>query len=92
MHRHRRLVQEATVQNQQEAQVRDPYRGHEIRVWARRNDSGAWRDEVQVYVSGERIELAAPAADGPDWMTESEALLAGVERGRYLIDKRIDDD
>ncbi|WP_223821104.1 DUF6566 family protein [Burkholderia contaminans] len=53
------------MQNQQDAQIRDPYRGHEIRVWARRNDRGAWRDEVQVYVGGERIELVAPAADGP---------------------------
>ncbi|NIE60385.1 MULTISPECIES: DUF6566 family protein [unclassified Burkholderia] len=80
------------MQNQQDAQIRDPYRGHEIHVWARRNDSGAWRDEVQVYVGGKRIELVVPAADGPDWMTKNEALLAGVERGRYLIDKRIDDD
>ncbi|MBN3777196.1 hypothetical protein G3O06_06400 [Burkholderia sp. Ac-20345] len=80
------------MQNQQDAQVRDPYRGHEIRVWAWRNDSGAWRDEVQVYVGGERLELGTPAVAGPDWLTESEALLAGVERGRYLIDKRIDDD
>ncbi|EKS9793697.1 MULTISPECIES: DUF6566 family protein [Burkholderia] len=81
------------MQNQQDAQIRDPYRGHEIRVWARRNDSGAWRDEVQVYVGGERIELgASAAADGPTWTTENEALLAGVERGRYLIDKRVDDD
>lgn len=80
------------MQDQQDAQVRDPYRGHEIRVWARRNDHGAWRDEVQVYVGGERVELGTPAAARPDWLTESEALLAGVERGRYLIDKRIDDD
>ncbi|WP_176051046.1 DUF6566 family protein [Burkholderia sp. BCC1644] len=80
------------MQQQQDAQIRDPYRGHEIRVWARRNDSGAWRDEVQVFVRGERIELAAPPAAGPEWLTENEALLAGVERGRYLIDKRIDDD
>ncbi|EGD03353.1 hypothetical protein B1M_16820 [Burkholderia sp. TJI49] len=80
------------MQHQQDAQVRDPYRGHEIHVWARRNAGGAWRDEVQVYVDGARIELTVPAADGPDWMTEDEALRAGVERGRYLIDKRIDDD
>ncbi|WP_175952117.1 DUF6566 family protein [Burkholderia sp. BCC0405] len=80
------------MQNRQDAQIRDPYRGHEIRVWARRNDSGAWRDEVQVYVGDERRELLVPAADGPDWKTESEALRAGVERGRYLVDKHIDDD
>lgn len=80
------------MQDQQEARVRDPYRGHEIRVWARRNDRGAWRDEVQVYVGGDRIELGTPAAARSDWPTESEALLAGIERGRYLIDKRIDDD
>ncbi|MCA3781802.1 MAG: hypothetical protein IOC39_07225 [Burkholderia sp.] len=80
------------MQHQQDAQIRDPYRGHEIHVWARRNESGAWRDEVQVYVRGARIELVTPAAAGPEWLTENEALLAGVERGRYLIDKRIDDD
>ncbi|AWV05031.1 hypothetical protein DM992_37855 [Burkholderia sp. JP2-270] len=80
------------MQHQQDAQVRDPYRGHEILVWARRNDSGAWRDEVQVYVGGERIELVEPAAAGPEWPTEDKALRAGVERGRYLIDKRVDDD
>jgi len=80
------------VQHQQDAQVRDPYRGHEILVWARRDENGAWRDEVQVYVGGARIERAAPEPVGPEWLTELEALRAGVERGRHLIDKRVDDD
>ncbi|AOJ26605.1 hypothetical protein LGM43_15290 [Burkholderia seminalis] len=80
------------MQHQQDAQVRDPYRGHEILVWARRDESGAWRDEVQVYVDGARIEMVVPAPGGPEWLTELEALRAGVERGRYLIDKRVDDD
>ncbi|NTZ09184.1 DUF6566 family protein [Burkholderia metallica] len=78
--------------HQQDAQVRDPYRGHEILVWARPNERGAWRDEVQVYVAGARIELLVPEAAGPEWLTEVEALRAGLERGRYLIDKRVDDD
>nr|WP_249172420.1 DUF6566 family protein [Burkholderia dolosa] len=89
---HRRNAQEATVQHQLDAQVRDPYRGHEIRVWARRNERGAWCDEVQVYVDGARIELYVPETTGPEWLTEDEALRAGVERGRYLVDKRVDDD
>ncbi|ABX19167.1 MULTISPECIES: DUF6566 family protein [Burkholderia] len=80
------------MQHQQDAQVRDPYRGHEIRVWARRNERGAWRDEVQLYVDGARIELIVPEPAGPEWLTEDEALRAGVERGRYLVDKRVDDD
>ncbi|KAB0655581.1 hypothetical protein LGM71_26430 [Burkholderia sp. AU33545] len=80
------------MQHQQDAQVRDPYRGHEIRVWARRNARGAWDDEVQVYVDGARIELSVPEPAGPEWKTEDEALRAGVERGRYLVDKRVDDD
>jgi hypothetical protein len=80
------------VQHQQDAQVRDPYRGHEIRVWARRNERGAWRDEMQLYVDGARIELIVPEPAGPEWLTEDEALRAGVERGRYLVDKRVDDD
>ncbi|UVE70452.1 hypothetical protein L2Y90_32035 (plasmid) [Burkholderia pyrrocinia] len=80
------------MQHRQDAQILDPYRCHEIRVWAWRNDSGAWRDEVQVYVGGARIELVEPAPAGAEWLTENEALRAGVERGRYLIDKRIDDD
>ncbi|KVV38912.1 citramalate synthase [Burkholderia territorii] len=80
------------MQHQQDAQVRDPYRGHEIRVWARRNERGAWSDEVQVYVDGARIELHVPEPVGPEWLTEDEALRAGVERGRYLVDKRVDDD
>ncbi|KVL28553.1 DUF6566 family protein [Burkholderia sp. MSMB1835] len=78
--------------HQQDAQVRDPYRGHEILVWARPNERGAWRDEVQVYAAGARIELAVSEAAGPEWLTEVEALRAGVERGRYLVDKRVDDD
>ncbi|WP_175836697.1 DUF6566 family protein [Burkholderia anthina] len=80
------------MQHQPDAQVRDPYRGHEIRVWARRNARGAWGDEVQVYVDGARIELQLPESAAPEWPTEDEALRAGVERGRYLIDKRVDDD
>lgn len=80
------------MQHQHDAQIRDPYRGHEIHVWAWRNESGAWCDEVQVYVRGAPIEIVTPAAAGPEWLTENEALRAGVERGRYLIDKRIDDD
>ncbi|WP_322025495.1 DUF6566 family protein [Burkholderia sp. BCC1977] len=79
-------------QDQQDAQVRDPYRGHEIRVWARRNARGAWGDEVQVYVDGTRIEQDVPEPAGPEWPTEDEALRAGIERGRYLVDKRVDDD
>ncbi|KVL15324.1 DUF6566 family protein [Burkholderia cepacia] len=80
------------MQHQQDAQVRDPYRGHEILVWARRDERGAWRDEVQIYVGGARVELIVPEPVGPEWLTEVEALRAGVERGRYLIDKRVDDD
>ncbi|AOJ33505.1 DUF6566 family protein [Burkholderia metallica] len=80
------------MQNRQDAQIRDLYRGHEIRVWAGRNASGAWRHDVQVVVGDARGELRVPAADGPDWMTESEALRAGVERGRHLVDKHVDDD
>jgi len=80
------------VAHQQDAQVRDPYRGHEILVWARPNERGAWRDEVQVYVNGARIELMVPEAVAPEWLTEVEALRAGLERGRYLVDKRVDDD
>lgn len=53
------------MQHQQDAQVRDPYRGHEIRVWARRNARSAWDDEVQAYIDGARIELCVPEPDGP---------------------------
>ncbi|NTX30489.1 hypothetical protein HT746_25800 [Burkholderia pyrrocinia] len=78
--------------HQQDAQVRDPYRGHEIHVWARRNDRGAWCDEVQVVVDGARVEPDVPEPAGTEWPTEDEALRAGIERGRYLVDKRVDDD
>ena len=36
--------------------------------------------------------VSVPEPAGPDWKTEDEALRAGVERGRYLVDKRVDDD
>ncbi|MBM2769806.1 DUF6566 family protein [Burkholderia anthina] len=78
--------------HQLDAQVRDLYRGHEIRVWARRNARGTWGDEVQVYVDGARIELYVPESTPQEWPTEDEALRAGSERGRYLVDKRVDDD
>ncbi|KVE36384.1 DUF6566 family protein [Burkholderia sp. TSV86] len=80
------------MQHQPDAPARDSYRGHEIRVWARPNGRGAWADEVQVYVGGARIELVVPEPANPEWLTEDEALRAGVERGRYLVDKRLDDD
>lgn len=45
-----------------------------------------------MYVNGARIELMVPEAVAPEWLTEVEALRAGLERGRYLVDKRVDDD
>ncbi|AOJ40361.1 citramalate synthase [Burkholderia lata] len=78
------------MEHQQDAQVRNPYRGHEILVWARLDERGAWRDEVQVYVDGARIELTVPAPAGRAWSTELDALRGGIERGRDLIDRRLD--
>ena len=63
--------------HQQDAQVRNPYRGHEILVWARRDERGAWRDEVQVYVDGARIERRG--AGRPRVVDRAEALREGIE-------------
>ena len=41
---------------------------------------------------GARIELYVPESTPQEWPTEDEALRAGSERGRYLVDKRVDDD
>jgi hypothetical protein len=77
--------EERTVENQTDRQANDVYLGHEIRVRAKRNALGAWVPDVRIYRDGTRIELFIPEMVSPEWLTEDEALRAGIEQGRMLV-------
>ncbi|MBI0331798.1 hypothetical protein I6G79_33200 [Burkholderia plantarii] len=64
----------------------DLYRGHEIRVGARRNARGAWVPEIAMYRDGRPVDCPMPEPVGPEWLTAAEAVRDGVERGRYFVD------
>jgi hypothetical protein len=63
------------------------YRGVLISVTATQNERGAWLAQISAAREGQ--PLALPQAEPPtaEWLTESEALRAGIERGRFLIDR-----
>ncbi|MGF6807179.1 hypothetical protein OKW30_002305 [Paraburkholderia sp. Clong3] len=71
----------------------DAHRGALITVTAHRNSRGAWIADVSISREGRPLEIPANLANvepvTPEWLTEAEALRAGVEQGRYLIDRTL---
>ncbi|HEY2022726.1 DUF6566 family protein [Paraburkholderia sp.] len=51
-------------------------------------ERGQWRPRIEVSADGEPVTLDAPDSIGPYWATRDEAIRAGLERARYLLDKR----
>ncbi|MGF6444061.1 DUF6566 family protein [Paraburkholderia youngii] len=73
--------------------MHDAHRGALITVTTHRNSRGAWIADVSISRDGRPMEIPANLANAepvtPEWLTEEEALRAGIEQGRYLIDRTL---
>jgi hypothetical protein len=65
------------------------HRGVVLTVTARRNSEGAWLAAISAYVDGRPLDLPSVEPATPEWLTESEALRAGIEHGCYLVDRYV---
>jgi hypothetical protein len=69
------------------------HRGALITVTAHRNARDAWIPDVSISLDGRPMELPAGLSHAqpvtPEWLTEVQALRAGIEQGRYLIDRTL---
>lgn len=65
------------------------HRGVVLTVTAQRNSEGAWLAAISAYVDGKPLDLPHVEPATPEWLTESEALRAGIEHGCYLIDRYV---
>ncbi|WP_256701908.1 DUF6566 family protein [Burkholderia sp. SRS-W-2-2016] len=76
-------------------QTRVAYRGTLIAVTAYQNARHAWIADIALIRDGQQMQLPAGIANAqpitPEWLTEAEALRAGVEHGRYLVDRALPD-
>ncbi|MEI5995747.1 citramalate synthase [Paraburkholderia bengalensis] len=64
------------------------YRGYHVSVYATRNDRDNWRAVIEVERDGHPVQLEETEDVGPFWQTREEAQRAGLERARYLLDRR----
>jgi hypothetical protein len=64
------------------------YRGYVVTVYTTRNDRDNWRAVIEVERDGHPMQLDEPEDVGPFWETREEAQRAGLERARYLLDRR----
>lgn len=64
------------------------YRGYQISVTAHQGPLKQWTAQISVSREGASINLDEPESIGPFWSTPQEAVRDGVERARYLLDRR----
>jgi hypothetical protein len=64
------------------------HRGYHVRVSANRDELGSWKARLDISRNGSRIDIDEPESIGPYWTTRQEAIRAGIERARYLLDRR----
>ena len=64
------------------------YRGYTIAVDAEQGEREQWTPCIDIERDGARVELDAPEPSGSSFATRREALQAGLERARHLLDKR----
>jgi hypothetical protein len=67
--------------------VHTTYQGVLISVTATQNERGAWLAQISAAREGQPFALPDAEPPTPEWLTESEAFRAGIERGRFLIDR-----
>jgi hypothetical protein len=64
------------------------HRGYLIRVSAHRDELGSFKARLDIQRDGSRVDIDEPESIGPYWTTRQEAIRAGIERARYLLDRR----
>lgn len=64
------------------------YLGHQVTVTAEQNLRGAWVPKITITVDGRHVSFDIPQDTTPEWLTQHEALRAGIERARYLIESQ----
>ncbi|MCG1055640.1 hypothetical protein KQH49_12170 [Mycetohabitans sp. B5] len=64
------------------------YLDHHVTVTAQRNARGAWVSQVQITRDGNPVQFDMPQEATPEWLTADEAMRAGLERARLLIERR----
>jgi hypothetical protein len=64
------------------------HNGYTITVEARSGERGQWYAVLNATRGDMPVALDAPPDVGPYWATREEALRAGVERARHLLDLR----
>jgi hypothetical protein len=69
--------------------MRVAHRGVVLTVTAHRNSEGAWLAAISASVDGQPLDLPHVEPATPEWLTESEALRAGIEHGCYLVDRYV---
>jgi hypothetical protein len=62
------------------------FRGYVVTVTAQRNEQNNWVPMISAVTDGRNVELHDVETTSPSWATHSEALRAGVEQARRLID------
>jgi hypothetical protein len=64
------------------------HRGYQVRVSAHRDELGSFKARLDIHRDGRRVDIDEPESIGPYWTTRQEAVRAGIERARYLLDRR----
>jgi hypothetical protein len=64
------------------------HRGYHVHVSANRDELGSWKARLDISRDGGRLDIDEPESIGPYWTTRQEAIRAGIERARYLLDRR----
>jgi hypothetical protein len=63
------------------------FQGYLVTVSAQRNEQNNWVPAISAATDGRDVKLPDVETTSPSWATHSEALRAGVEQARRLIDR-----
>jgi hypothetical protein len=56
-----------------------------VSVEAKQNERGAWYPEITLVKDGVIVPAPQPETAQPEWATGAEALRAGIDQGRGLV-------
>jgi len=61
--------------------------GYDVTVTTEQTQTGDWTPRIQASRDSRAVQLPNVETTGPNWATRDEALRAGVEQARRLIDR-----
>lgn len=64
------------------------HHGYTILVDATEDGPEQWMPRIEVSRDGQPVPLVAPESIDPFWATREEAIREGLERARFLLDRR----